>query len=362
VATEPASNQSSPNVTEPNREPAPTPAAQAEQQAQPAQPLRTLKIGTRGSALALAQSGATAKLLEQASGVPTELVRIKTDGDVLTGSLANMGGTGVFVTAIRAALLDGRIDVAIHSLKDLPTAPQEGTIIITPERENPQDALCSRHGETLEMLPPGATVGTGSPRRAAQLVATRPDLTVVDIRGNVDTRLARAGLSTADKPNVPNDLDAVVLANAGLRRLGRAHTISELLPMNAMLPAPGQGALAVEVRASLATEDPGLFAALKSLHHTPTALAVTAERALLRHLEAGCAAPVGAYGHVAGGELHLTAVALDPQSAHLPAAERKPAIRREARVPVTSEDDARAAGISLAAALLAGGASEFLNA
>ncbi len=320
-----------------------------------------LRIGTRGSALAVAQSGSTATQISQACGVPAELVIIKTDGDVLTGSLASMGGVGVFVTAIRAALLRGDIDIAIHSLKDLPTAPQEGTVIITPERENPQDALCSRHGEPLELLPPGAKVGTGSPRRAAQLIAARPDLEVVDIRGNVDTRLARAGLSVSDKPDTPNDLDAVVLATAGLRRLDKHHKISELLPLTTMLPAPGQGALAVEVRADLADEEPGLFAALHSLHHLPTAYAVTAERALLRHFEAGCAAPVGAYGHVSGGRLRLTATALDPHSATVPPEDRRPAITGALEVPVASEEDARAAGIELADHLLKAGATEFLN-
>lgn len=273
-----------------------------------------------------------------------------------------MGGTGVFVTSIRTALINGDIDVAIHSLKDLPTAPFDGTSIIIPERENPQDALCSRHGEPLELLAPNALVGTGSPRRAAQLVAARPDLRIVDIRGNVDTRLARAGLSVADKPNVPDDLDAVVLAAAGLRRLGRAHKVSELLPFATMLPAPGQGALAVEIRASLAEEDPALFAALNTLHHLPTALAVSAERALLRHLEAGCAAPVGAYGHVSGGQLKLSAIALDPDSATTPRAKRKPAITGSLTLAVTTIADAENAGIELAQALLDDGAAEFLNA
>lgn len=323
--------------------------------------INQLRIGTRGSALALAQSGATAKLLEQASGIPAELVTIKTDGDVLTGSLANMGGTGVFVTAIRSALVNGDVDVAIHSLKDLPTAPHEGTIIITPERENPQDALCSRHGEPLELLAPNALVGTGSPRRAAQLVAARPDLRIVDIRGNVDTRLARAGLSVADKPNVPDDLDAVVLANAGLRRLGKAHKVSELLPLATMLPAPGQGALAVEIRASLADEDHALFAALRTLHHMPTFLAVTAERALLRHLEAGCAAPVGAYGHMSGGQLKLSAIALDPESATKPRGKREPSVTGSLTLAVSTEAEAQAAGIELAQALLDDGADKFLN-
>lgn len=320
-----------------------------------------LTIGTRGSALALAQSGATAKLIESATGIPTQLSTIKTDGDVLTGSLANMGGTGVFVTAIRAALLNGDVDIAVHSLKDLPTAPHEGTMILTPERENAQDALCSRHGEPLELLPENATVGTGSPRRAAQLVAARPDLRIVDIRGNVDTRLARAGLSTADKPDTPNDLDAVVLAVAGLRRLGKAHTVSELLPYATMLPAPGQGALAVEIRSSLSADSPATATALHTLHHQPTYLAVSAERALLRHLEAGCAAPIGAHGHMSNGTLHLTAVALDPGSHAKPVSERRPPIQAKLTAPISTLQDAEQAGVQLAQELLAQGAAAFLN-
>ncbi|WP_029068076.1 hydroxymethylbilane synthase [Jonesia quinghaiensis] len=342
--------------------------------------MTSLRLGTRGSALAMAQSGATATLIGQAAGIDVDLVHIRTDGDVLTGSLATMGGTGVFVTAIRQALLNGDIDVAVHSLKDLPTAPQEGTIIIVPERESPQDALCSRHGEGLDLLPDGALVGTGSPRRAAQLLEARPDLRIVDIRGNVDTRLARAGLSTADKPNIPNDLDAVVLATAGLRRLGRAHVISELLPPATMLPAPGQGALAVEVRAELATEHPGVFAALRTLHHTPTALAVTAERALLRHLEAGCAAPVGALATVHQGTMHLTGIALDPRTAPVGEApgadvrdinaaplamtrpaDARPPLRGEVTRVVATDEDARQVGVELAESLLAEGAAEFLR-
>lgn len=321
----------------------------------------TLTIGTRGSALALAQSGATAKLVETATGIPTSLKVIKTDGDVLTGSLANMGGTGVFVTSIRAALLSGGADIAVHSLKDLPTAPHAGTVILTPERENAQDALCSRHGEPLELLPENATVGTGSPRRAAQLVAARPDLRVVDIRGNVDTRLARAGLSVADKPDTPNDLDAVVLAVSGLRRLGKAHKISELIPYSTMLPAPGQGALAIEIRESLINDSPGLAASLNSLHHHQTHLAVRAERALLRRLEAGCAAPVGAYGHMSNGTLKLSSIALDPGSHAKPVSERQPAITAQLNVAISTVNEAEQAGIELAERLLAQGATRFLS-
>lgn len=343
--------------------------------------MTSLRLGTRASALATAQSRATAALIAQATGVTVDLTHIRTDGDVLTGSLATMGGAGVFVTAIRQALLAGDIDIAVHSLKDLPTTPHEGTTIIVPERENPQDALCSRHGESLAHLPHGALVGTGSPRRAAQLLVARPDLRIVDIRGNVDTRLARVGLSTADKPHIRNDLDAVVLAAAGLRRLGRAHVISELLPPTSMLPAPGQGALAIEVRHDMADHHPSILAGIRTLHHQPTAYAVAAERAVLRHLEAGCAAPVGALATMHNTTLTLTATALDPRltpTAHTPPpstttdinaaptpmtapADARPPIRLTHTHTVTSENHATEAGITLATTLLTHGAAEFLR-
>ncbi|GIJ00019.1 hydroxymethylbilane synthase [Sediminihabitans luteus] len=245
----------------------------------------TIRVGTRGSTLAWTQSGHVARRLQELTGEDVELVRVRTDGDVLTGPLSQMGGTGVFVTALRDALLAGRCDVAVHSLKDLPTQPAEGLHLVTPEREDPRDALCARDGLTLATLPARARVGTGSPRRAAQLRLVRPDLEVVDIRGNVDTRLARALGPDAD-------LDAVVLAAAGLRRIDRIDSATELLDPHTVLPAPGQGALGVEVRAG-SRDDPALAAALAALDHEPTRLAVTAERALLRRLEAGCAAPVG---------------------------------------------------------------------
>ncbi|MCF4120636.1 hydroxymethylbilane synthase [Antribacter sp. KLBMP9083] len=265
-----------------------------------------IRLGTRASALATTQSGLVARRLEELTGRPVELVRISTEGDVRTGSLATLGGTGVFVTALREALLDGRCDVAVHSLKDLPTAPAEGLTYVTPEREDPRDVLCARDGLTLEGLPFGARVGTGSPRRAAQVRAARPDLDVVDIRGNVDTRLARALGPEAD-------LDAVVLAFAGLARLGRTDAVSEVLETDVVSPAPGQGALAVEVRtADVAGEAAGydvdLARAIRALDHRQTRLAVLAERSVLARLEAGCAAPVGAYAVVEGGVLLLSAV------------------------------------------------------
>ncbi|WP_146843656.1 hydroxymethylbilane synthase [Cellulomonas composti] len=265
-----------------------------------------VRIGTRASRLALTQTGHVAADLSRLGGFETETVHVRTDGDRLTGSLASLGGTGVFVTALRDALLDGRCDVAVHSLKDLPTAAAPGlTIAAVPPREDPHDVLCARDGLALRDLPPGARVGTGSPRRAAQLLAARPDLVVVDIRGNVDTRLGRV----AGHPDGPGDLDAILLARAGLARLGRLDAVTEVLDDTVMLPAPGQGALAVEVRtADLADPTTPLARALAALDDRPTRLAVAAERALLARLEAGCAAPVGAIAHLVGARLTLEAV------------------------------------------------------
>ncbi|HEY5881370.1 MAG TPA: hydroxymethylbilane synthase [Nakamurella sp.] len=258
---------------------------------------RVLRVGTRGSALALAQSGMIADRIAEIAGCTVELVRIRTEGDVNTGPLATIGGTGVFVTGVRAALLDGRVDVIVHSYKDLPTAPAEGVAVAAvPVRENPFDALCARDGLTLEELPTGATVGTGSPRRAGQLLTRRSDLTIVPIRGNVDTRLRKVA---------EGELDAVVLAAAGLNRLGRADAITQTLDHEGILPAPAQGALAVETRAG----DDGWFtAATRSLDDPATRAAVLAERVLLRDLEAGCSAPVGAFGRVDGDLLVLRGV------------------------------------------------------
>ncbi|MBD8058120.1 hydroxymethylbilane synthase [Cellulomonas sp. JH27-2] len=309
-----------------------------------------VRIGTRASALALTQTGHVADALAAAGDLAIETVRVRTDGDRLTGSLSSLGGTGVFVTALRDALLDGRCDVAVHSLKDLPTGDAEGlTLGAVPVREDPRDALCARDGLTLAQLPEGASVGTGSPRRAAQLLAARPDLRVVDIRGNVDTRLGRVVGSGG-----VGDLDAVVLARAGLARLGRLEAVTDLFDEATMLPAPGQGALAIEVRADL---DPrsGLAGALALLHHEPTHLAVVAERALLGRLEAGCAAPIGAIGVLAGNQLSLEAVVVRTDGTQ--------SLRRTATT--TLGDDpvaaARALGVDLAQTLLADGAADLAD-
>jgi hydroxymethylbilane synthase len=299
--------------------------------------LTTLRLGTRASALALTQSELVAARL-RASGWTVELVRVRTEGDRSTGSLAAMGGTGVFVTALREALLDGRCDIAVHSLKDLPTTPANGVALAAvPEREDPRDVLCARDGLTLATLPAGARVGTGSPRRAAQLHLARPDLRIVDIRGNVDTRLARVGPGQ-------DDLDAVVLARAGLSRLGRLAEVTEVLGPDVMVSAPGQGALAVECRSS---DLDRLGAGLRVLDHPPTRLAVTAERAVLAHLEAGCSAPVGAVARVgADGAADLVAVAVSPTGVAFRG-------RRTGRVATAA--DADRLGADLAAELLARG-------
>ncbi|MBC7589958.1 MAG: hydroxymethylbilane synthase [Salinibacterium sp.] len=251
-----------------------------------------LRIGTRGSALALAQSNSMASALTAKTGVQTEIVPISTVGDVSTESLASLGGTGVFASALREALKDGRCDVVVHSLKDLPTAPEPGLVIAAvPKRVDARDALCARDELTLDTLPQGARVGTGSPRRVAQLLARRPDLSVIDIRGNVDTRLRKV---------TDGELDAVVLAAAGLTRLGRLEAITEFLGLDGWPTAPGQGALALEVRAGDET-------LVKALEHATSRIIVDAERQVLALLEAGCSAPVGAHGVVDDGMLFLSA-------------------------------------------------------
>lgn len=242
-----------------------------------------MRVGTRGSALATAQTTAAVASLP---GV--ELVTISTEGDRSGASLASLGGTGVFATALREALLAGEVDAVVHSLKDLPTAPQPGLAIgAIPKRADARDALCARDALTLDTLPAGARVGTGSPRRAAQLRSRRPDLEVLDIRGNVDTRLGRVG----------TDLDAVVLAIAGLTRLERTEAITQELDWPT---APGQGALAIEVREG----DERLVA---SLDHKPSRTTTTAERRVLALLEAGCSAPLGAQAIIDDGMLFLSA-------------------------------------------------------
>ncbi|WP_026152767.1 hydroxymethylbilane synthase [Actinopolyspora halophila] len=245
----------------------------------------TLRIGTRGSALAMAQSSTVAEELERA-GYTTELVRVSTPGDQSQAPI-NEIGVGVFTSALREALAAGEVDVAVHSYKDLPTAADPRlALAAVPSREDPRDALVARDGLTLGELPPGSAVGTGSPRRASQLEALGLGLEVRGIRGNVDTRMRKV---------TDGELDAVVLARAGLARVGRLEVITESLDPLQMLPAPAQGALAVECR----VEDVDTEHLLQSvLDDEASRVAVAAERAMLAALEAGCSAPVGALAGV----------------------------------------------------------------
>ncbi|PWB96646.1 hydroxymethylbilane synthase [Salinibacterium hongtaonis] len=256
----------------------------------------TIRIGTRGSALALAQTGQIADRIRASSGAEVEIISITTEGDTSRASLSSLGGTGVFASALREALLAGECDLVVHSLKDLPTAPAEGLVIgAIPKRADARDALIARDGLTLEALAEGATVGTGSPRRIAQLRSLRPDLDIRDIRGNIDTRI---GFVTH------GELDAVVLAAAGLGRLGRLDVVSEFFELSHNPTAPGQGALALETRQKI----PGdLARVLQGLDHQTTRLTVLAEREVLARLEAGCAAPVGATALIDSDLLLLTA-------------------------------------------------------
>jgi hydroxymethylbilane synthase len=298
-----------------------------------------LRLGTRASALATAQSGTVAELVRARLGREVELVEITTEGDTSTAPLAQIGGTGVFVSALRTALLDGRIDLAVHSLKDLPTGSAPGiTLAAVPAREDPRDVVVARDGLTLGELSPGSRVGTGSPRRASQLHALGLGLHVADVRGNVDTRIGKVRTG---------EYDAVVLARAGLARLGRLGDATEVLDPLQVLPAPGQGALAVECR----SDDLGLAADLAALEDSSSRSAVDAERAVLATLEGGCSAPIGALAEVVegddGDELWLRAVALSHDGAL--------SVRMSA-----SGDPADAAGVGarLAGEMLADGAAE----
>lgn len=271
--------------------------------------VRTLRLGTRRSALALAQSETVAAGLRLA-GFDVEVVEVVTEGDRSAAAVQVLGGTGVFVTELRTRLLAGDVDVAVHSLKDLPTDAADGlTLAAMPRRADPRDALVARDGLTLAELPTGARVGTGSPRRTAQLRALGLGLDVVPLRGNVDSRVGRVAAG---------ELDAVVVAAAGLVRLDRTEAATELLDPQQMLPAPGQGALAVECREA----DSALAAALAAaLDDAPTRAAVTAERTVLADLEAGCTAPVGALADIAVGdgdesEIYLRAVIATLDGAH----------------------------------------------
>jgi hydroxymethylbilane synthase len=302
-----------------------------------------LRLGTRASALAMAQSGQIAEALTAATGRPVELVEVVTAGDRSSAPVHRLG-VGVFVSALRDALAARTIDFAVHSYKDLPTAEAGGLhIAAVPTRQDPRDALVARDGRTLTELAPGATVGTGALRRIAQLHALGMQLEVTPIRGNVDTRLARVLGPEAN-------LDAVVLARAGLARLGRADVITETLDPMLMLPAPAQGALAVECR----VDDQDLVELLAVLDHAPSRAAVVAERAFLATLEAGCSAPVAAYAELAegdtGDEIYLRGAVISPDGT------------RDLRLSRTGTPaDAAEIGKALAAELLDLGADSILG-
>ncbi len=304
----------------------------------------TVRVGTRASLLATTQAEQVAAMIRDTLGRDAELVEIATDGDrtqaagIAITDLEAAGGVGIFVSALREALLDGRVDVAVHSLKDLPTAPAAGiALAAVPPREDPRDVVVARDGLTLGELPVGSRVGTGSPRRVAQLHALGLGLEVVGVRGNVDTRVGKVR---------SGQLDAVLLARAGLARIGRLDDATEVLDPLQMLPAPGQGALAVECRDG----DP-LAAELARLDHPASRAAVEAERAVLARLEAGCSSPVGALAEVVEGddgeELWMRAVVLSVDGVL--------DVRRSASGRL---DDATGLGVRLADELLAEGAAD----
>ena len=312
---------------------------------------KALRLGTRRSKLAMSQSRQVADAVSQVTGRPVELVEITTYGDVSREALAQIGGTGVFVTALREALLKGEVDFAVHSLKDLPTGqPEELALAAIPEREDPRDVIVARDALKFTDLPPGARIGTGSPRRTAQLNAYARahglDIETVAIRGNIDTRVrfVRDG-----------ELDAVVLAAAGLTRIGRIDEVTDFLSVDTVLPAPGQGALAIECTA----DNADLIAALGELDDPFTRVAVTAERSLLAALEAGCSAPVGALADLlADGqivkEMRLRGVVGTTDGS------RTVQLSTTGPVPETY-DQAMALGRELAAEMLAQGAAGLMG-
>jgi hydroxymethylbilane synthase len=256
---------------------------------------RSLVLGTRASRLAVWQAEwVQTRLREIAPDVTVTLQRIKTSGDrILDAPLAKIGGKGLFVKEIEEALLQGAIDLAVHSMKDVPTALPDGLdILCVPEREDPRDALISREGKALDQLPQGARVGTSSLRRQSQLLHRRPDVTIEMLRGNLDTRLRKLR---------EGEFDAIVLAAAGLKRMGWAEQITEYLPPTVSLPAIGQGALGIEGR----RDDEFVRQIVSALEHPPTRVAVTAERALLDRLEGGCQVPIAAHATIAGTRLRL---------------------------------------------------------
>jgi len=302
-----------------------------------------LRIGTRGSALALWQANHVRERLGQLHGVEAELVRIRTAGDRFQAvSVAQIGaeaGTkGVFIKEIEDALLADSVDLAVHSMKDVPTEIPCGLVFpaIT-EREDARDCLISRKGQSFKNLPPGSRIGTSSLRRQAQLRHGRQDLDVADLRGNVDTRLAKLAAG---------EFDAIVLAVAGVSRLGASERIAQILPAEIMLPAVGQGALGIETRA----DDQSTSKLVAALDDPETRVCVTAERALLRELEGGCQVPLGAWARLVNGEIHLDACVLSPDG--------KECLRSDASGPAANAEQI---GRQLGQALIGKGADKILR-
>jgi hydroxymethylbilane synthase len=290
--------------------------------------------------MAIEQSRQVAAMITERTGCRVEIVGVTTLGDVSRAQLTQIGGTGVFVSALREALAAGEVDLAVHSLKDLPTGPAPGiALAAVPLRDDPRDALVARDGAKLADLPYGARIGTGAPRRAAQLLGLRADLRCVPIRGNANTRLDKV---------TEGELDGVVLACAGLARIGCASGITQVFEPDEMLPAPGQGALAVECRAG----EPELAALLEAVSDPASMAAVTAERSLLDALSAGCSAPIGAYaaGAAGGGQLQMRAAVISADGSRV--------LRAHGSAPSA---DARRLGRELAAELLRRGASDLIG-
>ncbi len=305
----------------------------------------SVRLGTRSSALAQWQANWVSRQLQN-SGVVVEIVPIRTEGDVNTAPLGEIGGQGVFTKAIQRALLANEIDLAVHSLKDLPTEPIAGLrLAASPRRESPADAFVCNTCEELLSLPKGAKIGTGSARRRAQLLHVRPDFDVAEIRGNVDTRLKKLD---------DGEYDALILAESGLRRLELNDRIKQVLPFGLMLPAVGQGALGLEIREN----DAAAAKALAPLNHAETLAAVTAERAMLRTLRGGCMAPVGVWGRLEdGNKLALEGVVLSQDGRQRIAAKSTAAVSEAESLGV-----AESLGIDVAQQLLSQGAEALINA
>ncbi len=301
---------------------------------------RELRIGTRGSLLAVAQAERLAgELKRRYADLAPVLVKMKTSGDKFAHvPLSQVGGKGLFIKEIEEALQEGQVDVAVHSMKDVPTEIAPGLVIAAIfEREDASDVLVSRRKVALDALPTGARIGTSSLRRQAQLLHYRPDLTVIPLRGNLDTRLRKLGTE---------DLDAVVVAAAGVSRLGRQDEVTEILATEIILPAAGQGALGLEIRA----ENQEMYDLVAPLNHGPSALTVAAERAFLARLGGGCQVPIAPYGQLDGDQLHLTALVSMPDGTEI--------VRGERQGPSAHGEEI---GIALAEELLGRGAERILE-